>query len=48
LAISLPPMPLWPSTCWCKNYPRSRPWRPIRLWDVEAPTVSRQSAHRWR
>jgi hypothetical protein len=27
---------------------RNRPWRPIGLWDVEAPTFSRQSAHRWR
>jgi hypothetical protein len=26
----------------------NRPWRPIGLWDVEAPTFSRQSAHRWR
>jgi hypothetical protein len=26
----------------------TRPWRPIGLWDVEAPTFSRQSAHRWR
>jgi hypothetical protein len=25
-----------------------RPWRPIGLWDVEAPTFSRQSAHRCR
>jgi hypothetical protein len=24
------------------------PWRPIGLWDVQAPTFSRQSAHRWR
>jgi hypothetical protein len=24
------------------------PWRPIGLWDVEASTVSRQPAHRWR
>jgi hypothetical protein len=24
------------------------PWRPIGLWDVEDPTFSRQSAHRWR
>jgi hypothetical protein len=31
-----------------KNYPCSRPWRPIGLWDVEAPTFSIQSAHRWR
>jgi hypothetical protein len=30
------------------NNPCNRPWRPIRLWDVEAPTFSRQSAHRWR
>jgi hypothetical protein len=29
-------------------YPCNRPWRPIGLWDVEAPTYSRQSAHRWR
>jgi hypothetical protein len=26
----------------------NRPWRPIGLWDVEAPTFFRQSAHRWR
>jgi hypothetical protein len=26
----------------------NRPWRPIGLWDVEALTFSRQSAHRWR
>jgi hypothetical protein len=25
-----------------------RQWRPIGLWDVVAPTFSRQSAHRWR
>jgi hypothetical protein len=31
-----------------KNYPCNRPWRPIGLWDVEAATVSRPSAHRWR
>jgi hypothetical protein len=24
-----------------------RSWRPISLWDVEAPTFSIQSAHRW-
>jgi hypothetical protein len=30
-----------------KSYPRNRPWRPIELWDVEDPTLSRQSAHRW-
>jgi hypothetical protein len=24
------------------------PWRPIGLWGVDAPTFSRQSAHRWR
>jgi hypothetical protein len=28
--------------------PCNRPWRPIGLWDVEAPTFSRQSAHRWQ
>jgi hypothetical protein len=30
------------------SYPRNRPWRPTGLWDVEAPTFSRQSVHRWR
>jgi hypothetical protein len=30
------------------SYPCNKPWRPIGLWDVEAPTFSRQSAHRWR
>jgi hypothetical protein len=29
-------------------YPCNRPWRPIGLWEVDAPTYSRQSAHRWR
>jgi hypothetical protein len=29
-------------------YPCNRQWRPIQLWDVEDPTFSRQSAHRWR
>jgi hypothetical protein len=31
-----------------KSYPCNRPWRPIELWDAEAPTFSRQSAHRRR
>jgi hypothetical protein len=31
-----------------KSYPRNRPWRPIGLWNVGDPTLSRQSAHRWR
>jgi hypothetical protein len=31
-----------------ESYPSNRPWRPIWLWDVEGPTLSRQSAHRWR
>jgi hypothetical protein len=30
-----------------KSYPRNWPWRPIGLWDVKDPTLSRQSAHRW-
>jgi hypothetical protein len=30
------------------SHPRNRPWRPLELWDVEYPTLSRQSAHRWR
>jgi hypothetical protein len=28
--------------------PCNKPWRPIRLWDVEAPKFSKQSANRWR
>jgi hypothetical protein len=34
----------------CKRYiyPWNKPWKPIELWEVEAPTFSRQSAHRWR
>jgi hypothetical protein len=31
-----------------RSYPRNIPWRPIGLWDVKDPTLSRQSAHRWR
>jgi hypothetical protein len=27
-------------------YPCNRPWRPIWLWDIKAPILSRQSAHR--
>jgi hypothetical protein len=37
--------------CWGKyldqSYPYNRPWRPIGLWEVEVPTFSKQSAHRW-
>jgi hypothetical protein len=28
-----------------KSYPCNRPWRPVGLWDVKNPTLSRQSAH---
>jgi hypothetical protein len=28
-----------------ERYPCNRPWRPTGLWDVKAPTFSRQSAH---
>jgi hypothetical protein len=31
-----------------ENYACNKPWRPIGMWGVEAPTFSRQSAHRWR
>jgi hypothetical protein len=31
-----------------KSYPCNRPWTPIGLWEVEAPTFSRQLAHRRR
>jgi hypothetical protein len=30
------------------SYPCNRPWRPIGLWEVEAPTFTRQSAYIWR
>jgi hypothetical protein len=30
------------------GYPCIRPWRPLGLQDVEDPTLSIQSAHRWR
>jgi hypothetical protein len=30
------------------SYSCNRPWRPIGLRDVEAPTFSRESAHWWR
>jgi hypothetical protein len=28
-----------------QSYPCNRPWRPVGLWDVKDPTLSRQSAH---
>jgi hypothetical protein len=31
-----------------QSYPCNRPRRPMGLWDIEAPTFSRQSVHRWR
>jgi hypothetical protein len=31
-----------------QSYLCNRPFRPIGLWDIEAPTFSRQSVHRWR
>jgi hypothetical protein len=33
---------------WSVSYPCNRPWRPIVSWDVENPTLSRQSACWWR
>jgi hypothetical protein len=30
-----------------QRYACNRPWRPIGLWDIEAPTFSTQSAHRY-
>jgi hypothetical protein len=35
----------WRSRVSC--YPCNRPWRPIGLWEIEAPTFYTQSAHRW-
>jgi hypothetical protein len=31
-----------------EGYPRNKPWRSMGLWDVKDPTLSIQSAHRWR
>jgi hypothetical protein len=31
-----------------QSYPCNRTWRPICLWEIEAPTFSRQLDHRWR
>jgi hypothetical protein len=31
-----------------KSCPCNSPWRPIRLWYLEAPTFSRQLPHRWQ
>jgi hypothetical protein len=31
-----------------KAIPFNRPWRPIGLWDVMAPTFSRQSTYSWQ
>jgi hypothetical protein len=31
-----------------ESYPSNRLWRPIRLWDIEDPTFSRQLAHVWQ
>jgi hypothetical protein len=31
-----------------RSYPFNRPWRPVGLWDVEAPALSGQSSQRWR
>jgi hypothetical protein len=31
-----------------RSYLHNRPWRPIGLWDVEDPTMSGQSAHKWQ
>jgi hypothetical protein len=60
IMLKCPEARMWRSEFLCKNsvtlmknrymesYLCNRPWRPIGLWDVEAPTFSRQSAHRWR
>jgi hypothetical protein len=49
-AIKLVIMQFYPTSCHFISFlsKSNRPWRPIGFWDVEAPTFSRQSAHRWR
>jgi TRAP-type mannitol/chloroaromatic compound transport system permease small subunit len=34
-----------PCTQYKNKHVNNRPWRPIGLWDVKDPTLSRQSAH---
>jgi hypothetical protein len=36
---------IYPVKRW--SHPCNKPWRPIGLWDVKAPTVFRQLAHKW-
>jgi hypothetical protein len=38
----------WPDSLSLLNTYSKRPWRPIGLWDVEAPTFSRKSGQRWQ
>jgi hypothetical protein len=38
----------WAATQTKYFYPCNRTWRPIELWDIEAPKFSRQLLHRWR
>jgi hypothetical protein len=45
-SVILPSDATWPQYLKGKAI-LNRPWRPIGLSDVEAPTFSRQSAHRW-
>jgi hypothetical protein len=40
LRLSAPSLHINKQSC-----PFNRPWRPIGLWDVKDPTLSRQSAH---
>jgi hypothetical protein len=42
-----PSMPA-PNYRYLHTYLCARPWRPTGFWDVEDPTLSRQSAERWR
>jgi hypothetical protein len=39
---------LYRDIVYIKSYSCNRPWRPIGVWEVDAPTSSRQSAHRRR
>jgi hypothetical protein len=42
-----PPQPVQWKIYLYLTYPCKKLWRPKGLWDVEVPTFSRQSAHRW-
>jgi hypothetical protein len=39
---------IWEQGKSVKLYICNKPWKPVGLWDVEVPTFSRISSHKWR